>query len=860
MTSSRFTALPSSPDSSDDEPLAMRNLTAAQKADLGILLEQYLEALESGVPPTVESLTRSRPELREALKSCVDGLEHLHHMALGDDVGGESRRGIRPVRTQGSENSSSDTFAEPRPLGAFDLHEEIGRGGMGVVYRATQRSLHRTVAVKVLPPASVLDTRRLTRFQHEAEATASLQHPHIVPVFAIGCERGVHYYAMQYIRGKSLDEFCCASDRNLRPEISATDGTALDWRQAVAIAADVADGLGEAHELGIVHRDIKPSNLLLDDSGHVWITDFGLARIQTDDAVTRSGDILGTLRYMSPEQASGNTAVVDGRSDIYSLAATLYELLTGQPAHPGTDAPTILQSHHEDSLKPLRKRRPNLPRDLETVIRKAMSAKRDGRYETAKDFASDLRRVLAGEHTVARPPSIVDRVIQIANKYRATVATLALIGLMTVIGSAIAITKLTAEKQKTVAHAAQSLKNERMAREAIDRLGSQVAELLTDIPAADAVRLRLLGETLDYYKRIADAPVIDGLSGRRRQEDMAITLGKIGLLQSEMGRHDLALGSLMASERAYQSLAKDFVDDDAIILSWSISQNNLAEGLAVSGDADSAVTWFNEAIENQRRLSRHGMANADHELAKTLNNLGGLLGRTGNVEAAKVTYTRAIESLKQVDTASDLRSTIQSNLAGLLANHEPRFAAQLARQSLAHQLARLEADSHDPKLATRVVVTLHSLAKAQTHADTPRDAVATLRQAIAINRDLRTRWPDHAVYRRDHVISLNHLGMALAADHRIEQAVATLTRAVEQGRDLTQDYAGSADVQSMFASVLNNLGFIKQRTGDRRSAIRLYEEAITHQREAIRLAPGNAYFANLMRRHCENLEQLDGRT
>ncbi len=833
MNPSRFPFGSSSLDDANDEPLAMRNLSDAQKDELGVLLEQYLEALETGVPPTVESLTRNAIELREPLRACVGGLESLHRLA-----GGESPRPADETRDH-----------DERRLGAFDLHEEIGRGGMGVVYRATQRSLNRTVAVKVLPLASVLDPRQLTRFQHEAEAAASLLHPHIVPVFAIGCERGVHFYAMQYIRGQSVAEWieCC------RPHDA-------ECQNVVSIAADVADALHAAHELGIVHRDIKPSNLLLDDTGKVWITDFGLARIQSDTAVTQSGDVLGTMRYMSPEQARGESAVVDGRSDIYSLAATLYEMLTLQPAHQGDDAPTILRTFDDDSIKPLRRLRPGLPRDLETVIGKAMSSTRDGRYETASEFAMDLRRVLAGEPTIARPPTIVDRCVRVANKYRSAVVATALVGMLAVIGFAIGTAKLAAAKQVSDAHAAQSRENEIIARDAINRLGSQVAELLSDIPAANSVRHRLLRETLDYYQRFAGSPSIDGIDNRRRSEDLAVTFGKMGVLQSELGDRAAAIESLQTSEQLYQRLAQTFASDPLLELEWSISQNNLGEELAATGDANAASKWFNQAIPIQKRLHDDGDANASRELAKTLNNVGGMLAGTENIEAAKAAYTQAIDLLERQDAMADLRCTIQSNLAGVLAKREPALAAELASQSLAHQLTRLEADASDPKLATQVVVTLNSLANAQTQSGLHQKAVTTLRQAVEIGQQLHTRWPNQASYHRDLVISLNHLGMALSELGRLKQADVVLGQAVQHARQLNNTFADNAEVQSMLGGVLNNRGFLKRQVGDADAARRHYKEAADHQQIAVELAPQNVRYAELLNKHRYNLKQLEGKS
>src|SRR5262249_6071443 len=222
------------------------------------------------------------------------------------------------------------------PLGDFRLVREIGRGGMGVVYEAVQLSLGRRVALKVLPFAAALDARQLRRFKNEAQAAAHLHHPHIVPVYAVGSERGVHYYAMQFIDGQTLS----AQIQELRQrqidkvarwqgdKVTEGPGTLPSchlvtlsefFRTAARLGLQAAEALEHAHGVGVVHRDVKPANLLIDGPGNVWVTDFGLARLQSEPGLTMTGDLLGTLRYMSPEQALARPGGVDHRTDVYSL-------------------------------------------------------------------------------------------------------------------------------------------------------------------------------------------------------------------------------------------------------------------------------------------------------------------------------------------------------------------------------------------------------------------------------------------------------------------------------------------------------------------------------------------------------------
>ena len=301
-----------------------------------------------------------------------------------------------PVAPHAVDQQAAQRHAEKR-LGDFEIGPEIGRGGMGVVYEATQISLQRKVALKVLPFAAMWDHKQIARFQNEAQAAAQLQHPNIVPVFAVGQERGVHFYAMQLIQGRSLDQILgelrreaqatrhrrrnsawCRPWRSNRPCSRSCRRNTRPGSRGIAgrsrgLGIQAASALHYAHECGVVHRDVKPSNLLVDHRNKLWITDFGLARVQDSPGVTVTGDVVGTLRYMSPEQATGKQALVDPRTDIYSLGATLYELLTLRPAFRGDDRQAVLQAIANQEPVAPRTIDPAIPLDLETIVLQAMA-------------------------------------------------------------------------------------------------------------------------------------------------------------------------------------------------------------------------------------------------------------------------------------------------------------------------------------------------------------------------------------------------------------------------------------------------------------------------------------------------------
>jgi tetratricopeptide (TPR) repeat protein len=320
------------------------------------------------------------------------------------------------------------TPATPQRLGDFEILREIGRGGMGVVYEARQVSLNRNVALKVLSAGLGLTPKAVQRFHREAEAAAKLHHTNIVPVYATGEENGTHFYAMELIEGPSLDRVIkqLRQIREPRPELpcptegekpesslaatgpyveaaegsfsaseltSSSLGSGSHYFDSVArMIAEVADGLDYAHMQGVIHRDIKPSNLLMSPQGRLSINDFGLARILEQPGMTMTGEFVGTPAYMSPEQITAGRTPLDHRSDIYSLGATLYELLTLERPFAGKQRDQVLAQIIHKEPRPPRTVDKKVSVDLETICLKAMDKDPDRRYQTAGEMAEDLRR------------------------------------------------------------------------------------------------------------------------------------------------------------------------------------------------------------------------------------------------------------------------------------------------------------------------------------------------------------------------------------------------------------------------------------------------------------------------------------
>lgn len=405
------------------------------------IVDDIRKTLEAGDPVDLEVICRAHPDAADEIRDLFPVIEGL--------------AAIRPSSVQDASAHGGDGLPslEQCVLGDYRLKREIGRGGMGIVYEAVQTSLDRKVALKVLPHYALLDPQRIERFQREAQAAARLQHPNMVPVFEVGEERGIHFYAMEFINGQPLSEVLqelrklrkrasaageatrqrpgglseevalammkekLRSDSSTRQgpsPSSAEPGSGSDrtpsrffrhyCRNVADLGAQVAEAIFYAHSQGILHRDIKPSNLLLDARGTVWVTDFGLAKAMGMEGLTQSGDVVGTINYMAPERFQGTS---DTRSDIYSLGVTLYELLTLRQAFREDDRGLLMRKIlGEKPPAPCTLDR-RVPDDLETIILKAMDKDPENRYQSAAELAQDLRHFASGEPISARRPTLI---------------------------------------------------------------------------------------------------------------------------------------------------------------------------------------------------------------------------------------------------------------------------------------------------------------------------------------------------------------------------------------------------------------------------------------------------------------------
>jgi tetratricopeptide (TPR) repeat protein len=573
---------------------------------------------------------------------------------------------------------------------------------MGVVYEAEQLSLGRRVAVKVLPLASTMDPRHLQRFQNEARAAASLEHPHIVPVHGVGCERGVHYYAMRFIDGQSLAELIAAQNPaspgrlpppagiDTQPEAAAptqaTPRGAAYFRRVAEWGIQAAEALEYAHGLGIVHRDVKPGNLLIDGQGKLWVTDFGLARTAADTGLTMTGDLLGTLRYMSPEQALARHGLVDHRTDVYSLGATLFELLTGRPAAGGQERQEILRHIADEEPRQPRALDRTIPADLETIVLKTLVKEPGERYATAHELAEDLKRFVENKPIQARRASLAQRGQKWARRHRAVMASVAVCCLVALVASLVATVAIWQEQRETEAayqeaeqqrqeavgqrhEAIASLKD---AHAAVDQLLIRAGSVhLADVSAREPWRRALLTAALEHYQKllqrtnVSDELRLDAARAYINAAWIEIYLGERAWAV-EHAQQGIAVASALAAHEPGQPM----------------HQHVLAGGWATLGIAKKVTGRLQEAEEalksarqlETRLVKDHPDAGAyRRQLARICSNLGVVHADRQNPKLAEECFRESVGLARQLTEAypeeMDYRLTLvqaQVNLGTLL--------------------------------------------------------------------------------------------------------------------------------------------------------------------------------------------------
>lgn len=522
--------------------------SSAHRTPLEDVLDTYLEELAEGKNPDQQQYLDRYPELAGALRGVFRTLDFI-------EATGKSLHASR--------------LEQGQTLGEYRIVREVGRGGMGVVYEAVQTSLNRRVALKILPASAALTDSSRERFLREAETAGRLHHTHIVPVHAVAEEQGILFYVMQFIEGRSLAE-------HLKDVRQATAPPGREYYRRVARwAQHVAEALAYAHSQGTIHRDIKPSNLLLDNRGEVWVTDFGLAKADAHTTITMTGDVIGTARYMAPEQAGGGRTPLDERTDIYSLGAAVYELLCLEPAFDGDSRDAVLNRILSADPKPARQRNPAIPRPLETIVSKCMEKQPQRRYATAGEVAEDFRRFLVGDPIRAKRTPMVTKSLRLVRRYRVQTLSLAVVAVL-------AVTILGLLGNMRLSRGKHSLLEAETAI-LFEHDFTRASRLLTEAESAgiDSAELLLLRGLIPLLSSQPERAIPHIQQALRRDPDYAPATMALALAHNSKG--DFVEGRRLLSQ---------FTEGDSLsALGW------LLHGLALSKtDRSEAIKSYDQAI------------------------------------------------------------------------------------------------------------------------------------------------------------------------------------------------------------------------------------------------------------------------
>jgi hypothetical protein len=728
------------------------------------------------------------------------------------------------------------------------------------------------VALKTLPFAAVMDQKQVTRFKNEAQAAAGLHHPNIVPVYGVGCERGVHYFSMQLIEGQSLEQAIKQLQRGGEQSKAACPGGTTDnhfstqksirsrefSRSVARLGQQAAEAIHYAHENGIVHRDVKPSNLLLDAGGKLWVTDFGLARITSASNLTVSGDMIGTARYMSPEQAAGRMHEVDHRSDIYSLGITLYELLTLHPAFDADTRQELLRAvEHEAPIAP-RRLNPSIPVDLETIVLKAIEKDRGDRYSNAGELAEDLGHFLDGRPTLATRPGLREQTFRWATRHRnaVTAATaVILLALLLVSGAAFAI---HAEQKQTKIEADRAALYLRETQRVVDNFGALVDQRLEHLPGSSPLRAELLGELEKYYS----AFLAQANENPSFAIDLATTRFRLAAVHQRMGDDERAVRGFQEALSGFETLLRQTPNDADRIADVALCHNNLGQVAANGGDSAAARNEYQQAIDGYERLVALEHVEGRRGLGRSRMNLGLLLfaGRDPN---AMHVLGQAHDSLKSLVSESpddfgllDQLALCENNLASCLLTSDARRAEDLLRAAADRYSTLVKERPASPEYRSGLALAIGNLSAVVAHRGDHQLASKLAGEAVMVRAMLVEMEPEVLSHRQDLAVAHQQLGQFFASSNQFEHAAESFSSASRLLRAIVSLRPRDHQSLSNLGRTISNVAMSEGRLGNRSRAIKLFQEAANFQQQAIDQSPSSARYRELLEHHRQQESQM----
>jgi serine/threonine-protein kinase len=873
-----------------------------------LLADEFLARCKRGEKPTIREYCDRHPDLADEIRDVFEAVLMVEDLKPGSsNVSGSAGESL------------SGNGKRLEQVGGYRILCEIGRGGMGVVYEAEQQALGRRVALKVLPRASAGDGSAQVRFQREAKAAARMHHTNIVPVFDVGSDGEHLYYAMQLIHGQGLDLVIqdlkrlrsksragpgsagVADDRSIAASLvtgkfeqeilapeqetdskataayeeslpssavlpgqsemsTATSNRRAYFRSVAQIGVQTAAALSYAHSRGIIHRDIKPGNLILDTTGNVWVTDFGLAKTG-DGAMTHTGDILGTIRYMSPERFRGQC---DVRADVYALGMTLYELLTLKAAHASEDRLKLIELVRTSEPSSPRTVDARIPLDLETIVMKAIDKDPKRRYQSADEMAEDLQRFVNDEPIKARRVGAVERFTRWCRRNPVvaglTAAVLALMAVGTAISTwqAVVATRARADlERKNEELAAEQAKVQArfdMAVKAIETFHTGVSEdMLLKNPQFKELRAKLLREAARFYEDMEK--LLAGQTDARSRKTLAAGYFQLGELLEKLGSQPEALAVHRKGLTVRRELAASPGADVETRLDVARSLRMVARLQYNTGDLAGALRDYQQMGDVAAALVAESPTEAvRQQLAQSYYSLGAMLEFTGRRAEAMEAYRRSQAIRQKLVDANPASNEFQRDLAFshlavgdlLGTTGKPAEQVESYRKTLAINQKLFEANPGNNAFQGHLADAFITIGIALFNSGKPVEALEEFRKALPIFQTRVDDKPAVAAFWDDLANAHNNIGAVLVWTGKPAEALEEFRKAAAIIQKVADDDPRNPYWKGNLAWLRNNIGRALGRQKRLAEAFTALDTSLTVHQQLADAEPNNLVYSRTL--------------
>jgi serine/threonine-protein kinase len=820
-----------------------------------------------------------------------------------------------------NESTLSYVGSPTTPGGRFRILRPHAQGGLGVVSVALDEELHREVALKEIQERFASDVQPRARFLLEAEITGGLEHPGIVPVYGLGHHPdGRPFYAMRFVRGENLKEAVgryhasgrsggAAQAPGRRPLTQAFENQpkrrspvagaraipthatkTVELRRLLSRFLDVCNAIAYAHSRGVLHRDIKPGNILLGPYGETLVVDWGLAKILGRDESAESepsaeptlrppsasgtgetvpGTALGTPAYMSPEQAEGRLDLLGPQSDVYSLGATLYVVLTGRAPFDGGDAAEILPMVQRGEFARPRAVDASIPKSLESICLKAMSLKQSDRYQSPRALAEEIEHWLADEPVSAYCEPLMDRARRWSRRHRTPVtsgAAVLMLGLLGSVGFAAVVTGKNRELAKQTRRAEE---REQMAIDAVSRFRDVVVgePALKNDPALQDLRRKLLSEPLAFFQSLRAQLQADKDTRADALARLAAAGFELARLMDEIGNKREALRYHKESLAIRAGLARKSPRESRFLSDLARSHLNIGIVQRATGNVEGALESYSNARAIFAQLARENpsVTEFQRDVAASDNNIGNVQHSTGHPDQALESYGRALAVRERFARENPRVTDFQSQLAashfnlGSLENdgggHDQALESFGKALAIYERLAREYPDVTE--FQSNLAKSYDTIGEVQTTTGDSESALASCGRALAIRQRLARDNPSVTEFQNQLALSHNIIGAVETLRGHPKPALESYGKALAIFERLARENPAATDFKSALAMTCNNMGAIEALTGRPDQAMESYRKALAADEQLARGHPESPRYASDVGGTLNNMAALD---